>query len=248
MRSSTRAILGFVALLACAADAHAQSVPSDKFSLAINAGFQQQSRDVDGSGAQPLYDETATFTYAQSLGSKPIFDVSADYRVSGNVSIGGGWSMYSDSSPMTVSAAIPHPLIVGQPRTVTVEAADAKHTTQTINLYVAWRFPASAKMDLVVSGGPSIFMVNQDQVTELTVAPESFPFTAPPTVTSVNVNSSSKTVIGLNVGLDAAYMITPRYGFGGGARYTYGSANLEGLSDSLTVGGLQVLGGLRLRF
>lgn len=248
MRSSTRAILGSVALLACAADARAQSVSTDKFSLAVNAGFQQVSRDVDGSGILNLYEEEGPFTSRQSLGSKPIFDVSADYRVSGSFSIGAGWSMYTDSSPMTIAAVVPHPLFAGQPRSVAAEAADVKHTTQTINVIAAWRYPFSQKVDLIVSGGPSIFFVTQDVMQGLTIAPESFPFSAAPVVNAVTLEEASKTVLGLNVGVDAAYMINRRYGVGVGVRYTYGSASFDELADSLTVGGLQVLGGLRLRF
>jgi hypothetical protein len=32
------------------------------------------------------------------------------------------------------------------------------------------------------------------------------------------------------------------------ARYVWASADIEGLTDSLTVGGFQILGGIRIRF
>jgi hypothetical protein len=58
-----------------------------------------------------------------------------------------------------------------------------------------------------------------------------------------------KTTIGIHFGVDVTYMVNPRFGFGGIARYTWGSADLAGTDeDSLTLGGFQIGGGLRVRF
>ncbi len=44
-------------------------------------------------------------------------------------------------------------------------------------------------------------------------------------------------------------MLNPRFGVGGIARYTWGSADLDETSDdSLTLGGFQIGAGLRVRF
>lgn len=68
-----------------------------------------------------------------------------------------------------------------------------------------------------------------------------------PTVT-VDVTQISKTTVGLNVGVDVTYLVTKKIGVGGLARYTRGSADLDGATEKLTVGGFQIGGGLRIRF
>jgi len=49
-------------------------------------------------------------------------------------------------------------------------------------------------------------------------------------------------------GLDVTYLVTPRYGAGVLLRYTRGSIDIEGATDSLAVGGFQIGAGLRVRF
>jgi hypothetical protein len=54
--------------------------------------------------------------------------------------------------------------------------------------------------------------------------------------------------MGIHFGVDITYLVTPRYGVGVLARYTWGSADITGADESVTVGGLQIGGGLRIRF
>ena len=54
--------------------------------------------------------------------------------------------------------------------------------------------------------------------------------------------------MGVHFGVDLTYMVTPRFGVGGIARYSWGSADLAGAEDSVTVGGFQIGAGLRVRF
>jgi hypothetical protein len=58
----------------------------------------------------------------------------------------------------------------------------------------------------------------------------------------------SKTTGGINFGVDVTYLLTKKAGIGAIARYTWGSVDLEGAKDSLTVGGFQIGVGARYRF
>jgi hypothetical protein len=102
--------------------------------------------------------------------------------------------------------------------------------------------PVTDKVDVGVSFGPSIFQVSQDIPTAITVTEPSA------TLASTSVTKVDKTTVGIHFGVDVNYMITPRWGAGVLARYAWGSADLEGATDSLTVGGFQIGGGLRVRF
>jgi hypothetical protein len=52
--------------------------------------------------------------------------------------------------------------------------------------------------------------------------------------------------MGVNIGADVTYTITPRYGAGGFIRYAHGQVDLPTVSD-LGVGGVQIGFGLRVR-
>jgi hypothetical protein len=102
--------------------------------------------------------------------------------------------------------------------------------------------PVTDKIDVGISAGPSIFFVSQDLPTALTVTEPG------PTVNQVTTEKSSKTSVGLNIGVDVAYMVTKLWGVGGLMRYTWGSVDLDNATDKLTVGGFQIGVGARLRF
>ena len=117
-----------------------------------------------------------------------------------------------------------------------------KHTENAIHLFAAWMVPVTDKIDVGISAGPSIFMVSQDLPASLTVNEPG------PTVNQITTDKSSKTTVGVNFGFDLAYMMNKRWGVGGLARYTWGSADLKNTTDKLTVGGFQIGAGLRFRF
>ncbi|MGE5813140.1 MAG: outer membrane beta-barrel protein, partial [Acidobacteriota bacterium] len=183
---------------------------------------------------------------SQTIKSGFIFDINADYEVAEHIAIGVGWTTFSKTSPASVTAEVPHPVFIGQPRTVSSQT-DAKHSANAINIDAVWRYPVSGKADVIVSAGPSIVMVSQDVITGVTIKPEAPPFPGPE-VDTVNVSTEKKTTVGFNAGVDFAYMLAPRYGVGAGLRYTYASVDIPTLDDSVKAGGLQLLFGGRFRF
>jgi hypothetical protein len=105
-----------------------------------------------------------------------------------------------------------------------------------------WMVPVTDKVDVGISFGPTIFMVKQE-------LPDTLTFTEPgPTVTGLTKKDVNKTSAGINLGVDVTYLLTKKMGVGGILRYTHGSVDLDGSSDSLTVGGFQIGIGGRYRF
>lgn len=66
-------------------------------------------------------------------------------------------------------------------------------------------------------------------------------------VTPTSTSESGTTGKAGNVGLDLSYLVTTNYGIGAFIRYAGGELNLP-TAPNLKVGGLQMGGGLRLRF
>lgn len=221
--------------------------PLPKFFVAGNIGYQMISETYDSTRTFEAYEETATLASGGELKSKPVYDASVGYLFSDDFGVSVGFSAYSQSEDIVVLAQVPHPIFFDQVRTASFEANDIKNTTTAININAVYMIPFTTQVNFSVSGGPSIVMVNQDVVTAATLQSENPPFSAP-NISNITVTAQKKTTIGFNIGADAVYSITPRYGVGVTARYLLASADIEGLSDKLNVGGFQLLGGLRVKF
>ena len=241
----TKTKAGILVLCLCAAPSmvSAQTMQwTDKGYITINGGFQAGSSNLDTSASFPLYEETATVSSTQKVSGGGFFDIGGAYRVYGNNILAGvSYTHTSSDADVNLTASIPDPAEFDKPRTVTATQSGAKHSENQVHLNVIWMLPVAHKLDIGVSAGPTIFSVKQQTITSLTV-------TEPGPVVSAPLTEVSKTTVGINFGVDVQYVITKMIGVGGLARYAWGSAEIEGATDKLTVGGFQIGGGLRVRF
>ena len=236
---------GLAALCLCAAPriASAQTMQwTDKGYVSFNVGVQVGSHDLDTSSSFPLYDETATVTSTQKVKGGGLFDVGGAYRVWGNNLLAGVTVSHTASDTnVSLSASVPDPLVTDRPRTVTGSQSGAEHSETAIHLNAIWMMPVANKLDVGVFAGPTIFMVKQDTITTLSVGEPG------PTVDAPLVEVK-KTTAGFNLGVDVQYLIHKKWAVGGIARYSWGSASIDGATDKLTVGGFNIGVGGRYRF
>jgi hypothetical protein len=241
----TKTKVGILALCLCGAPSmvSAQTMQwTDKGYITVNGGFQAGSHDLDASATFPLYEETATVSSTQKVTSGGFFDIGGAYRVWGkNLLAGLSYTHTTSEADVSITASIPDPAVHDKLRNVTGTQPDAKHTENTVHLAAIWMMPVAEKLDIGVFGGPSIFSVKQQTITSLSV-------TEPGPSVNAPLTEVSKTTVGINLGVDVQYLITKMIGVGGLARYSWGSADIEGADDKLTVGGFQIGGGLRVRF
>lgn len=215
---------------------------TDKLFVNANIGIQGGSHSLETSTNFELYDETGTLSTSQDVGGGFLFDVSAGYKVWRNLAVGIGLTRTGGDDDFSVTARVPDPLEFDRLRTATAAAPGAGHSEVAINLSGTWMMPVTDKVDVGFVFGPTIFRVNQDLPTSISVAEPG------PTINSTTLTGTGKTTMGFHAGVDVTYLITPRYGIGGLARYTVGSVDFEGASQNLTVGGFQVGAGVRIRF
>lgn len=215
---------------------------TDKGFANINIGGQSGSHDLATTTTFVVYDEDAQINTTQKTGGGFLFDMNGGYKVWRNLVAAVGYTFMSDSADGAVTASIPHQDIIGQFRTVTTTADNLKHTENALNFMGVWMVPVTDKVDVGISFGPTVFFVKQE-------LPDTLTFTEPvPTVTGLTTKDISKTTGGVNLGVDVTYLLTKKMGVGGILRYTWGSVDLEGATDSLTVGGFQIGVGARYRF
>ena len=233
---------GAALVLATAQNARAQMQWTDKAFVSVNFGAQAPSQSLDTTTTPVIYGEPASFASTQDVGGGAFFDIAGGYKVWRNLAVGIGLTHVGSTADLTVNAQIPDPLFTDQPRSVTTSVPDAHHSQTAINFTGTWVMPVTDKIDVGYQFGPTIFLVSQDLPGVPTVTEPG------PTITSLPLVSEDKTTVGIHFGIDVTYMINPRFGVGGIARYSWGSADLPGTDDSVTVGGFQIGGGLRVRF
>jgi hypothetical protein len=236
---------GLFCLAMCAAtapSAQAQMTWTDKAFVNVSGGFQAGSRALTTDTPFEIYDETGTVSSSQDANGGGFFDIGAGYKVRQNLAVGLAFTHTGSKSDAAITASVPDPLLFDRQRPVTASATDLSHSENVIHFVGTWMVPVTDKIDVGLSAGPSIFNVKQELPSAVAVAEPG------PTVSSVTVNDAKKTTLGINLGVDVTYLVTKRWGVGGLARYTWGSADLDGASESLTVGGFQIGGGLRVRF
>jgi hypothetical protein len=110
-------------------------------------------------------------------------------------------------------------------------------------------------LDVRVFGGPSWCWVNQDIVYSLSWTEEHFGAATLVTITDVTKTWEGDSGPGYHVGGDVRYFFGRHVGIGGGVRFVRAEVKLPGSFHpyggtpvTATAGGLQMGGGLRLRF
>lgn len=237
----TRAVI--LALCGCAAPqaVAAQTMQwTDKGFVSVNGGGQAGSHELRANTTFPIYGQNAVVATAQGISGGGFFDIGAAYRVWGrNILAGVSYSRTSSDSDLALAASIPDPVVTNNPRSVTATQSGANHVENAIHLDLIWMMPVANKIDVGFFAGPTVFVVNQETVRTLDVV-------EPVPTISAPLDSVSKTTVGLNLGVDLQYLVAKKWGVGGLARYSWGSAGFDG--DSLTLGGFQLGAGVRYRF
>lgn len=255
----SRALL-FV-ILTCAfctaAEAQTRSVPrtaprrppviNEKVFFSAGLLFQLNSNDFTDTTTIRRNAENGRFETAYDVSGGLAFDVSGSYLVWKQLAVGVGLTLFSSSTTTTINAQVPHPFFFNQLRTVTGEFEGDRSET-AVHIQAKWLVPVNSKMLVTIFGGPSFFKVEQDIVNDFELS-ESYPFDTA-TFTRAISASQSESAVGVNVGGDVAYFFSPNVGVGGTVQYSGATVEMTVPSGTADVkaGGLQVGGGLRLRF
>lgn len=239
---TTIASLTLVFGVLTATRASAQMTWTDKGFVNVTFGVQGGSHSLETSSTFDLYGEQGSLATTQDVGGGPIFDVTAGYRVWRNLAVGASFSRSASDADVAIAAQVPHPNLFDTLRPLAAISEGSEHSESAFHLHGTWMVPVTDKVDVGLSFGPTIFAVSQDVPAAITVSEPT------PTLASTTITRVDKTTVGVHFGADVTYLVTPRFGAGLLLRYAWGSADIEGASDSLTVGGFQIGAGLRVRF
>ena len=253
MKQVFRLAVCVLGLTALAAQASAQALPWEgRGFVNVNFGLQVIAEDVATTSTNfTIYDETGKITTAQTIDSQaPFFDIGGGFRIAGNFGVGFAYTRLSANGVAQVTAQVPSPVYYDQPRTVEATLDDLEHVEDGYHFQALYMLTVTDKLDVVFSGGPSVFNLKQGVVTSPQITEVGPPYS------TVNMTVSQSTVtgseIGFNVGADMTYRFANNFGVGAIVRYTTATVSLtpEGGGDpsDVKVGGFQFGGGLRIRF
>lgn len=231
---------GFLTIDAVPARAQA-APPSKNIFLDVNFGAQPSSGTFTTSAAPIVYGETAPMTSIQTYSGATLLDISGGYRVWHSLSIGLAFTTtFPSKGDAAVTVGVPSPVFFDRRVTVNQAVADLERKEQAVHLMFMWTSPVSDKVDASIFGGPSYFKLYQDLVQGFNVVQGTQTGTA-------TTEQQTATSLGFNVGGDMTYLINPKLGVGGLVRYVKGTMDLPAVLD-VKVGGIQIGGGLRVRF
>ena len=222
----------------------------DRVSIHMNGGVQTGSDTVQRTFSFRAYGEDATFREDHETRSGSIFDFGAAAQGWKQLHIGASYSQMTEDDSTTLSGIVPHPLSLNVSRTIEQQLLSLQHEQRAVHLHAAWVVPINDRLDVAIAGGPSVFNLTQGTIAGLAVSEVSgAPWTAV-RIDGVTEGSFKKNGFGLHVAVDVTYMIADQLGLGGLFRYAQGGIEVpsSGRSRTLTVGGVQIGGGLRVRF
>lgn len=245
----TARLVTFTLAAALAAAAAGAEDWSDRGFVSVSGGYQASSNDFTNTVAITRYAESGSVSTAYAVESGPQLDAGAGVRVWRSLAVAVSVSRFTRSHSASVTAQVPHPFFFARPREVKGESGSLDREETVVHVAALWMIPAGRRFQVALFGGPSFYDVKQGLVSDVQVA-EAYPYDTA-SLASVATASQSKTKVGFHVGADLAFLFSRHAGVGGLIRFSRVSVDFDspdGRKVSADGGGLQVGGGLRLRF
>jgi hypothetical protein len=215
----------------------------------VNLGLQATSTAFDITTHPLTFVEPATVQTTYSVKGAREFDVGGGVRVTHRLAVGGSFSKFEKGGNVTVDAQVPHPFFFDRARKVSGTADNLSRLETGFHGKVVFIAPVGAGWELLVSGGPSFFQVEQDLVEDIKIK-ETYPYDTA-TFDNAVARRHSSSALGFNVGADLTRLLTPHMGVGAAVVISRAKLHFDTFSDptrEFDVGGTRVGGGLRFRF
>jgi hypothetical protein len=228
----------------------------EKVRLSGDVGVQLSSTTFTTTTAPTVFLEPSTITTSYTVPRGKLFDGGILYRLAGSFGVGVALSSFSERNDAPVTGSIPNPfgpLGSSTPayptRALNGTANGLQRSELAAHIQAAYVITMK-RYDIAISGGPTIFRVSQDLVSDAVYA-ETYPYDTV-AFTSATTVETERTKVGFNVGVDVGYRLSRKLGVGGLARFSRATLSLPLTGSAANVevdaGGLQVAGGVRFFF
>ena len=258
--TAARRLIAVAIAVAGAAPVSAQQAP--RMFISVNGGLQASTRDFSQDVVFPetgrLYrevlslaaaEERARFESSHRFRTGMLFDVGAGVDLVRNFGFGIGVSRFRAHEPASVSAQVPHPLFFDRNRSISGTSTPLARSETALHLQARATVPAGESVRVTVFGGPTLFNVAQQLVSDVRFTQE-YPYDTA-RYSSADVRREFGSTTGFNLGADVSYYFSSGVGIGWLVRYSRATVELASAGDGtlhVEVGGVHTAGGLRLRF
>ncbi|MGH9148620.1 MAG: hypothetical protein ACRD1Q_18055 [Vicinamibacterales bacterium] len=223
----------------------APGAAQDQVRVHIDAALQTATSNFTATAVFTEFVEEGQVTTNHTVGSGLVFGGGATVRAWRQLAVGAAVSFFSKNGTGQLEAELPHPFLFNQHRLVSAEASDLKRREIATHIIAGWIVPAD-RMEVTVSGGPSIYQVQQDLVSGITYTHE-FPYDVA-VFTGAITRRLEKVVVGFHVSGDVTWKLNNDVGLAVSGRYSRATVNDDETGTSIDVGGLQIGGGVRFFF
>ena len=245
-------LASFTAAAACAllttwnATAAAQSTPDSRVSIAVVGSERVTTTAVTQSVTFEQYAEMGSLTTVDQMRRHFVPAVSVVVRVWEGFGVGVSASWCNESTPGRIVAQVPNPFVYGRLREVAGQV-DLGRTERVRALQAVYWMQPGQHLELILSAGPSLVRVDQDFVTDIAYT-QAYPFDTA-TFQSASVQRRRRSVAGWQAGADIGWRASRHFSVTATAQYSRATAMIADTASSpLTLGGLDLGGGLRARF
>jgi len=226
--------------------AMAQSSAGSHVALTVSAGTRSTASDFSQLVTFEAYSEQGSLTTSYSVTQQPLVNAGVTVRIWRSFGAGLEGSYLRNSFPAQITALVPHPLLVNQPRTVSGSATVSNRQLATHLEAVYW-IHRSNRLEVLASGGPSLVRTDQDFVSDVSYT-QTFPYNTA-TFTGATTSRQRKSGTGANVGAEVGWRLAGPFGVAALARYSRVTYHFPTIgAASVPLGGLDVGGGVRLLF
>lgn len=241
--------LTLAVLVLSAAGSVAPAAGADRVRIVLNGAFDTGSLDYAESHTFKAFAEEGKIDTEYSTSTGKGFELGLHWRFKGHLGVMASVASTNRDGTASVSASLPHPLYLNQPRQATTTQEGLSYRETTIHVDFVYTISSGKSLEFFLFAGPSFVKVKSDLVTQLNYN-QSYPYDEV-TVTGVDLSNVSNNVVGFNVGAGLDFRIGKNFGLGAQVRYTTASVKLappEGSTISIDAGGFQAAVGVRLFF
>ena len=254
------AIVVAVCALATATPAEAQGA-FERVWIDANAGLAMAAQDTFAMSA-PIdrFEEPGELAAHYSLPRAPSFDIGAGVMITRRIGVGASYDGTMHEHAAELRARVPHPLFADAAASDMAETDPVmQRIERSLSVHAMIVVAQTRRLRLRVFGGPIRYRVEQDAVDAITY--NHIYFVRQPTnivqLTGFDYARVDGSGWGGHVGADASLFLTRIFGVGVFTKYDRGRVALDnplaaGLGHpgrvTITAGGLQVGGGVRLKF
>lgn len=246
-------LAGFVlSVTLCSATGSAQDY--DKGWVDVNVGVATAAEDsFTSTRVLVISQEVGGGSVAYSVPRGATFDVGGGYMFSRKAGFGVSLAGTAHEDAAGLAISVPHPLVFNASATdATVTNGPLTRAEGAWHLHGMFVVASTPRLRLRVFGGPSYFRAEQEVVDTIRYD-QAYQFFGRGNVVDIRSFDSSKSVgtgWGLHAGTDFSVFLNRVVGLGTSLRVSRGTVEIAdyGGRHDIKVGGVQVSGGLRLKF